>query len=135
MPDQPTGAYSMANLKRLTYLLDNQFKVPFTQYRLGLDFLIGLIPLAGDLVTSLVSLHILIAARKYGVHRQILWKMLGNIGVDFLVGIVPVIGDFLDAGWKANARNMKLLVNAIEQHQSADKPANPGGAAGESPQW
>jgi len=113
-PTNPGGIYALANLHRLAYLLDDQFKVPFTRYRLGWDFIIGLIPVAGDLLTAVMSLFILIAARKHGVRGWVLWKMLGNIGLDFLLGLVPILGDILDAGFKSNARNMKLLVAAIE---------------------
>lgn len=111
----PTGIYSIPNLKRLAFLLDDQFRIPYTRIRLGWDFLIGLIPVAGDLLTALVSIFILVAARKHGAKGLFMWKMLGNIVFDFVLGLIPVVGDLLDAGFKANARNVKLLLAAIEQ--------------------
>ena len=115
MENPPTGLFSIASVKRIAYLLDDQFKVPFTQYRLGWDFILGLIPVAGDLITAIMSLFILIAARKYHIKAGVMWKMLGNIVLDFLIGLVPVVGDILDAGFKANAKNVKLLLAAIEE--------------------
>ncbi|AUM14228.1 DUF4112 domain-containing protein [Ketobacter alkanivorans] len=115
MQSQPGGIYSLDSLKKLAYLLDDQFRVPFTRIRLGWDFILGLIPVAGDLLTACMSLFILVAARKYNISGSVMWKMLGNIIVDFLIGLIPVVGDFLDAGYKANAMNIKLLLAAIEQ--------------------
>lgn len=115
----PTGIYSVSNIKRIAYLLDDRFRIPFTRYRVGWDFIIGLIPFAGDLITSCLSLFLLFAARKYRVPRKVLWKMLGNIAIDFLLGLLPVVGDFIDAAWKANARNARLLLESIEHSKSA----------------
>jgi len=112
-----TGIYSIQNLQRLANLLDNQFRIPFTRYRVGWDFIIGLIPVAGDVLTGLASLFILIGARKYGVSGRIQLRMLVNILIDVLAGSVPVLGDILDASFKANARNMRLLLDAIESRQ------------------
>ena len=120
MQNPPGGLYSISSLQRIAYLLDDQFKVPFTQYRLGWDFILGLIPVAGDLLTAMVSLFILFAARKHGIRGSVMWKMLGNIVLDFLIGLIPIIGDFLDAGFKANAKNIKLLLTAIENIQHQD---------------
>lgn len=117
MQNQPGGVYSLASLKKIAYLLDDQFRVPFTRFRLGWDFIIGLIPIAGDLLTAIMSLFILIAARKYNISGSVMWKMLGNIVLDFLIGLIPVVGDFLDAGYKANAKNVKLLLAAIEDNR------------------
>ena len=122
-PKQPKGLYSLANLRRLAYLLDDRFKIPFTRYRLGWDFIIGLIPVAGDILTAILSLHILVAARKYDVSGGVMWRMLSNILIDMVVGAVPIVGDLLDASWKANAMNVKLLVKSIEKQQDMFIPA------------
>jgi hypothetical protein len=119
-----TGIYSIQNLQRLANLLDNQFRIPFTRYRIGWDFIIGLIPVAGDVLTGLASLFILIGARKYGVSGRIQLRMLVNILIDVLAGSVPILGDILDASFKANARNMRLLLDAIESRQDDDSLNN-----------
>jgi len=36
-------------------------------------------------------------------------KMAGNVLIDTLVGTVPIVGDLVDAGFKANQRNLELL--------------------------
>jgi len=110
----PSGIYSIENLRRLADLLDNRFRVPYTRYRVGWDSIIGLIPVAGDVLTGLASLFILIGAYRHGVSRRILARMLVNVLVDVVAGSVPILGDILDASFKANARNMRLLLDAIE---------------------
>jgi hypothetical protein len=120
MQNPPTGLFSLKSLQRIAFLLDDQFRVPFTRLRLGWDFIIGLVPVAGDLLTAIVSFYILIAARKYNIRGGILWRMLGNIVLDFLIGLIPVVGDILDAGYKANAMNIKLLLNAIEEQETSN---------------
>ncbi|NPU94848.1 MAG: DUF4112 domain-containing protein [Gammaproteobacteria bacterium] len=124
MENGQTGIYSIQNLQRLANLLDNQFRIPFTRYRVGWDFIIGLIPVAGDVLTGLASLFILIGARKYGVSGRIQLRMLVNILIDVLAGSVPILGDILDASFKANARNMRLLLDAIESRQDDDSLNN-----------
>ncbi len=111
----PGKLYSPAKLQRIATLLDNQYKIPFTSYRIGWDFIIGLIPVVGDFLTFLVSAYILLAARHYPVSKFIWFKMILNIVIDFFLGIVPIVGDLADAAWKANAKNVKLLLQVAEK--------------------
>jgi Domain of unknown function (DUF4112) len=96
-------------LEALAYWMDSAFEVPGLRIRFGLDAIIGLIPGLGDLITSLISLYILAAARRYGVPRATLLRMAFNIGVDTVVGAVPFAGDAFDVFWKANKMNVGLL--------------------------
>ena len=50
------------SLERLSWLMDDLFRVPVLGWRFGLDAVIGLIPGFGDTATSLVSFYILVAA-------------------------------------------------------------------------
>jgi hypothetical protein len=96
-------------LELLAYWMDTVFEVPGLGIRFGLDAIIGLIPGFGDLITSLISLYILAAARRYGAPRATLMRMAFNIGVDTVVGAVPLFGDAFDVFWKANKMNVALL--------------------------
>jgi hypothetical protein len=97
------------SLDRLTWLMDDMFRVPGLGWRFGLDALIGLIPGFGDTATSLVSFYILANAVRYGVPKVTLLRMGLNIGIDYAVGSLPLVGDVLDAWWKSNHRNLDLL--------------------------
>jgi Domain of unknown function (DUF4112) len=96
-------------LELLAYWMDTVFEIPGLRIRFGFDAIIGLIPGLGDVITSLISLYILAAARRYGVPRATLLRMAFNIAVDTLVGTIPLLGDAFDVYWKANVMNVALL--------------------------
>lgn len=96
-------------LRRLARLLDTAFRVPGTEWRIGLDPLLGLIPVVGDVVPLFFSLWIVLESHRLGVSQPTLGKMIANVAIDFLVGEVPVLGDLFDFAWKANVRNLDLL--------------------------
>ena len=97
------------HLERLSWLMDDLFRVPVLGWRFGLDALIGLIPGLGDTTTSLVSFYILVAAVRYRVPKITLLRMGFNIAIDYVVGSLPVVGDLADAWWKSNHMNVELL--------------------------
>jgi Domain of unknown function (DUF4112) len=97
------------SLERLSWLMDDLFRIPGLNWRFGLDALVGLIPGFGDTATSLVSFYILVAGVRYRVPKITLLRMGLNIGLDYLVGSLPLVGDLFDAWWKSNNRNVDLL--------------------------
>jgi hypothetical protein len=96
-------------LEGIATLMDNQFRIPFTNYRFGLDALIGIVPGLGDIAGLGISLILFGIMFKKGAGPIIILQMLGNIVVDALVGTVPIFGDIFDIGFKANRRNVNLL--------------------------
>ena len=107
----------LARMRVLSRLLDNSIPLP-GGYRIGLDPIIGLIPIAGDFLTSTMSVYLIYEAARMGLRKRVLARMAGNVILESLVGTAPVLGDLFDAVWKANARNMRL----VENHYS---PAHP----------
>jgi Domain of unknown function (DUF4112) len=106
-------AERVARLDALATLLDTAFLLPGTNIRFGLDALIGLVPVIGDAVTTLISLYIVREARALGVSRFVIARMLANVAIDGMVGAVPFVGDMFDVAWRANRRNIALLRNAL----------------------
>lgn len=105
---------ALVRLDRYATLMDAQFQVPGTRIRFGLDPIIGLLPGIGDVVGLLISLYVVVEAVRLGVSRRLLFAMLRNIGLEALVGLVPVLGDLLDASFKANLRNVRLLRTYVD---------------------
>jgi hypothetical protein len=103
------GKHVEKSLERLSWLMDDLFRVPVLGWRFGLDALIGLIPGVGDTATSLVSFYILVAAVRYRVPKITLLRMGLNLAIDYVVGSLPVVGDLADAWWKSNHMNVDLL--------------------------
>src|SRR4051794_31023830 len=89
------------HVRHLAWLLDSAFEIPGTRIRIGLDPLIGLIPVLGDLIGMLLGGYIVLLAGRLGAPRVVLMRMLLNVLIDSVLGSVPIAGDFLDAAWKA----------------------------------
>jgi hypothetical protein len=96
-------------LRRLAWLLDSSIQIPGTRFRIGLDALVGLVPLIGDFIGVAFSAVILLEAARLGVSKRILARMALNVALEGLLGVVPLAGDLFDAAWKANQRNRLLL--------------------------
>lgn len=126
LPPLPAGATAGAatgralrRLDRLAHLMDGAFRLPGTRWRFGLDGLLGFVPGAGDSVTALVSLYVLVEAWRLGAPPGLVLRMLGNVGLDWAVGSVPLVGDFFDLAFKANRRNLDLLRRHLDPAASA----------------
>ena len=93
----------------LALVMDNLLRVPGTQFRFGLDPLMGLLPGLGDTGSALISAMALVAAARRGIPRILLARMSLNILINEAVGIIPVFGDAFSFWFKSNARNYELL--------------------------
>jgi hypothetical protein len=97
-------------LERLAFILDDWIRIPGTDWRFGLDAVLGLVaPGVGDALTTVASVYIVLRAMRYGLPKITLSRMLVNIAIDYVVGSIPLVGDLFDFRWKANARNIELL--------------------------
>ncbi|MDB5197970.1 MAG: hypothetical protein JWP88_2341 [Flaviaesturariibacter sp.] len=99
----------MKQVALLTKLMDKQFKIPGTNFRFGLDGLIGLIPGVGDVTTFAVSCYLLTLMAKNGASGYVMARMVLNVVIDALVGAIPFAGDLFDFAFKANSRNLRLM--------------------------
>ena len=108
-PSPEAVRQSLARLDGIAKLMDSAFTIPGTNIKMGLDGLIGLLPVAGDAITSLVSCYLIWEAHELGASRWLLARMSANVAIDGLLGSVPVIGDAFDVMFRANLKNMALL--------------------------
>jgi hypothetical protein len=105
----------------LTRLMDGLFEIPLVKRKFGLDPLIGLIPVVGDLIPAAIGLYLVIEARELGASRWLMARMIGNLLLDLAVGVVPLFGDFFDFMFRAHHRNLKLLQKELgEPYIDAD---------------
>jgi hypothetical protein len=98
-----------ARIERVTHVLDELVPIPGTGQRVGLDPLIGLIPVAGDVVGALVGGWVIAEAARFGVPRVALARMVVNLLVDLAVGLVPFLGDLIDVVSRSNSANLELF--------------------------
>lgn len=104
-----TREQRLVRLEALAKLLDVAFILPGTNVRYGIDGIIGLIPVVGDIITAAISLWLVREARALGAPWHVTMRMLGNVALDGVVGAVPLVGDAFDVMFRANIRNMKML--------------------------
>lgn len=100
---------AITRLERFSKLTDSSIGIPFTKFNLGLEAVIGLIPVIGDAAGLILSSYVLIEAQRLGVSKRIKTKIIINMLIDFVGGLVPFFGDIFDAFFKANTRNTRLL--------------------------
>lgn len=93
----------------LTRLMDSAIDVPVLRTKVGLDALLGIVPVAGDLLSAAVGVYLIAQARELGASRWLQGKMIGNLVLDAAVGAVPLAGDIFDVYFRAHRRNLKLL--------------------------
>ena len=104
-----TREQRLARLDAVAKLLDIAFVLPGTNIRYGIDGIIGLIPVIGDIIATALSLWLVREARALGAPWHVTARMLGNVAVQGVVGMVPVAGDAFDVLFRANVRNVRML--------------------------
>ena len=108
-------------LLTLSRLLDSAVEVPLLRTRVGLDALLGVVPVAGDLLSAALGVWLVAQARELGASRWLQARMIGNLAIDAAVGLVPVAGDLVDIYFKAHMRNLRLLQKELgEPYIDAD---------------
>lgn len=116
-------------LRQLAWLLDSSIPIPGTRLTIGIDALLGLFPVLGDLVGVVISSYIVNEAARLGAPRTVLLRMAVNVGVEGVIGIVPFAGDVFDAAWKANQRNVRLLDQWLDRPAKTERTSRLFGAA------
>jgi hypothetical protein len=108
-------------VERIAHLFDDQFRIPGTNFRFGIDPIINLFPIAGDAAGFLVGAALVLSMAKHGVSRKVLVLMMTNLLIDGLIGSIPLVGTVFDFYYKANNRNIKLLKEHYEEgkHQGS----------------
>lgn len=104
---------------RVTHVLDELVSVPGTPIKVGLDPVIGVIPIAGDALAALVGVWVILEASRFGIPRVVLGRMIANLVLDLGIGAIPLIGDAYDLLFRSNSRNLELFRrHALDQGAS-----------------
>ncbi|MEP0392338.1 MAG: DUF4112 domain-containing protein [Erythrobacter sp.] len=120
----PTGSdpHSVrARVEAVELLLERSFRVPGVNMPIGLDALIGLIPVVGDIVTTALGAYIVWEARNLGLSKWHLTRMGANVAFDTLLGLVPVVGDAADFVFRSNTRNLRIIKKHLDKHHPETK--------------
>ena len=121
-------AAATARVEKLARVLDDWVTIPGINYKVGIDSVIGLVPVVGDVTSAVLGAYMVYEGHRLGAPKGTLGKMAGNVGADLLVGLIPGVGDVADFVFKSNRRNLKLLKAHVDSLAPApeDPPAGPG---------
>lgn len=121
--DMPGFGRDPASVRRrieaMEAMLEGLFVIPGTSRRVGLDSLVGLVPVVGDIATAAMGAWIVWEARNLGMSKWQLTRMAANVGVDTLVGAIPFAGDIFDFLYKSNTKNLRIIHKHLDRHHPA----------------
>lgn len=134
MPDQqrprpvglnlPVGSDPQSVRQRveaLEFLLERSFRIPGINFPVGLDAIVGLIPVLGDVVTAAMGAYLVWEARNLDLPKWKLWRMGANVAFDAALGFVPLVGDAADLLFRSNTRNLRIIRKHLDKHHPATR--------------
>ena len=122
--DLPLGRDASAVRQRVAVaekLLERTFTVPGINQPVGLDAIVGLIPVAGDAIGALMGLYLVWEARNLNMPKWQIARMLGHVGLDAALGAIPLAGDLLDFVYRSNSRNLKIIRKHLDKHHPGSR--------------
>lgn len=108
-------------VEALEKLLESSIAIPVLNRRVGLDAVLGLVPVAGDVIAAVMGLYMVWEARNLGMSRWQMARMLGNVGFDAALGAVPLAGDLMDFLYRSNSRNLKIIKRHLDRHHPGSR--------------
>lgn len=115
----------LARFDRISELLDSRYRIPLTNVRLGWDPILGLVPVAGDVATLALSLMLVGYAHRLDAPRGLIARMLGNVAIDSAIGAIPFVGALFDLVFRANDRNLRLMLRHLEEEMARERGPGP----------
>jgi hypothetical protein len=102
-------------------VLERTFTVPGINQPVGLDALLGIIPVAGDAIGAALGLYLVWEARNLGMSKWQLSRMIGRVGFDALLGAVPLVGDVFDFVYRSNSKNLRTIRKHLDKHHPSTR--------------
>ena len=115
----PTGGDAASVRRRIEAmekLLERTLTIPGTRQTVGLDAILGLIPVGGDVVAAAMGAYMIWEARNLGMPKRAMVRMAGNVGFDWLIGLIPGVGDVADFFFRSNTRNLRIIKRHLDRH-------------------
>ena len=103
-------------VEAMEMLLERSFRIPGVNIPIGLDSIVGLIPVLGDVITAAMGAYMVWEARNLGMSKWQLMRMTANVGVDAALGAIPLAGDAFDFMFRSNTRNLRIIKKHLDKH-------------------
>ena len=97
-------------------LLERLFTVPGINRPIGLDVILDLVPVVGDVAAAALGAYIVWEARNLGMSKWKIARMAGNVGFDWLLGLIPFVGAIPDFFFRSNTRNLRMIKRHLDKH-------------------
>ena len=116
LPAGTDPASVRARVVMLERLLERSFTIPGVNMPVGLDAIVGLVPVLGDIVTTAMGAYVVWEAKNLGLPKWKLARMGANVLLDTAIGAIPVVGDAADLLFRSNSKNLKILTRHLDKH-------------------
>lgn len=127
LKDLPLGSDAVhvrRRIEAMEQLLERAFRIPGTNQKIGLDVILDLIPVGGDVIAALMGLYMVWEAQNLKMPMSATMRMIGNVGFDFLLGLVPFVGAIPDFFFRSNSRNLKIIKKHLDKHHPSTAVIN-----------
>jgi hypothetical protein len=120
MPSLGTDPASVRQrVEAMEKLLERLFVIPGTRREVGLDVILDVVPVVGDIAAAALGTYIVWEARNLGMSKVQVARMAGNVGVDWLLGLIPFVGAIPDFFFRSNTRNLRIIKRHLDKHHAA----------------
>ena len=99
-------------------VLERLFVIPGINRPVGLDVILDLVPVVGDIAAAALGAYIVWEARNLGMSKWQISRMAGNVGIDWLLGLIPFIGAIPDFFFRSNTRNLRIIKRHLDEHHA-----------------
>lgn len=103
-------------IEAMEKILERAFVVPGIRRPVGLDAIVGLVPVVGDIAATALGAYIVWEAKNLGMSKWQLSRLAGNVGLDWLLGLIPLVGDVTDFFFRSNTRNLRIIKRHLDKH-------------------
>jgi hypothetical protein len=121
LPFPPLGSDPASVRQRVDAMervLERLFVIPGTNQKVGLDVILALVPVVGDVAAAALGAYIVWEARNVGMSKWQVTRMAGNVGFDWLLGLIPWVGAIPDFFFRSNTRNLRMIKRHLDKHHA-----------------
>ncbi|WP_052071721.1 DUF4112 domain-containing protein [Sphingopyxis sp. MWB1] len=119
--DRTNPAALRKRVEMLEMILERSFVIPGINRPIGLDAIVGLVPVIGDVITAVMGAYLIWEARNLGMPKWKIARMMGNLGIDTALGAVPLVGDAFDFMFRSNTRNLRIIIKHLDKHHPGSR--------------
>jgi hypothetical protein len=103
----------------MEHMLERVFVIPGLNRPVGVDVMLGLLPVGGSFVGAAFGGYMIWEARNLKMGKLAMSRMAGNVALDWALGLIPGVGIVPDFFFRSNTRNLKIILRHLDKHHPA----------------